>query len=102
MVHRIGANEDVRGCQMIYVAASDASRADDIIKEVENQPILTVGETNDFINRGGIIRFVLSAGRIHFQINPDAAQRASLRVSSKLLRLAEIVHPTVQGPGGNR
>jgi hypothetical protein len=58
-----------------------------------NAPILTVGETDDFIDNGGIIRFIKIGNRIHFQINPDAAERLSLKVSSRLLHLAEVVKP---------
>jgi hypothetical protein len=54
-------------------------------------PILTVGDAADFIGRGGMIRFAEVANRIRFEINPGAAERSGLRVSSRLLRLAEIV-----------
>ena len=92
MVRRIIPAEDLRGCQMIYVAPNER-RSEEIINAAANSPILTVGETDDFINEGGIIHFVKSGSRIHFQINPDAAERASLRVSARLLRLADIVRP---------
>src|SRR5437016_4691152 len=93
MARRIAAGDDLQGCQIIYVAPSEAFRSRDIINAAANAPILTVGEADDFIDDGGIVRFVKTAGRIHFQINPDAAQRASLKVSSRLLRLADIVRP---------
>ncbi len=93
MVRRIIPAEDLRGCQMIYLAPNENRRSAEIIDAAVNSPILTVGETDSFINEGGIIRFVRSGGRIHFQINPDAAERASLRVSARLLRLADIVRP---------
>jgi hypothetical protein len=54
-------------------------------------PILTVGDTEEFINGGGMVRFVETGRRIRFEINPDAVERVSLRVSSRLLRLADIV-----------
>jgi hypothetical protein len=93
MVRRITGGEDIQGCQIVYVGPSEADRSKEIISAAANAPILTVGETDDFINDGGIVRFVKTAGRIHFQVNPDAAQRVSLKVSSRLLRLADIVRP---------
>ncbi len=83
-MRRISSDSDLKGCEVVYIAASESRKADDLIKEAANQPILTVGEGDNFIERGGIIRFVRSGGRIHFQINPDAAVRASLRVSSEI------------------
>ena len=98
VVRRISPT-DVNGCQIVYVGAARGRAAEETIKAAENQPILTVGESENFISTGGIIRFIRSGGHVHFQINPDAATRVSLKVSSKLLRLAEIVR-TAQHPGG--
>ena len=92
-VRRIGSPEDVRGCQLVYVGPSEGQRSAEIINAAANAPILMVGETEDFITTGGMIRFTQSGQRIRFEINPDAAERASLKVSSRLLRLADIVRP---------
>ncbi|HLH32133.1 MAG TPA: YfiR family protein, partial [Terriglobia bacterium] len=93
VVRPVPTGTDVRGCQILYIAPSEARRVPDLITAAGNNPVLTVGETGDFIEDGGTIRFVNAGGRIHFQINPDAAERASLKVSSRLLRLAEVVRP---------
>jgi hypothetical protein len=90
---RVGPGEDIQGCHVIYIGTSEARRSAEIIAAATKAPILTVGETDDVINAGGIIRFIESGHRIRFAINPDAAERASLKVSSRLLRLADIVRP---------
>lgn len=92
-VKHIELGDSARECHMLYIATSEARRSAEIIDAVRNLPILTVGEPEDFINTGGMIRFTESGHRIKFQINPDAAERASLKVSSRLLRLADIVRP---------
>jgi hypothetical protein len=51
-------------------------------------PTLTVGESEDFLQRGGIIRFFGEAGSVRFQIDSGAAKRAELRISSHLLNLS--------------
>ncbi len=38
-----------------------------------------------------MINFKLDDGHVHFEINVDAAEHARLRISSKLLSLAQIV-----------
>jgi hypothetical protein len=53
--------------------------------------ILTVGEMSGFASRGLMVNFVTDAGTVHFEINEKAAQRAGLKISSKLLRLATLV-----------
>ncbi len=94
-VRRIAPDDKLQGCQIIYVAAS-AGRYPQVTT-LSNAPVLTVGETEDFIDSGGMIRFIQTGHRVQFQINTEAADRASLRLSSKLLRLAEIVRPKGKG-----
>ena len=49
---------------------------------------LTVGEDAGFLNKGGIINFIMDRGTVRFEIDPAAAKRAELRISSHLLRLS--------------
>jgi hypothetical protein len=93
LVKQIDSGNEVRGCQIVYIGRSAAPKGMEILMAAMNAPVLTVGETADFIPAGGIIRFTESGRRIRFEINPDAADRVSLRVSSRLLRLADIVRP---------
>jgi hypothetical protein len=96
VVRRVKSREDFATCQILYFSTAPAVSPD--IAAAANQPILTVGDNPDFINQGGIIRFVTAGGKVRFQINPEAATRASLKISSRLLNLAEIVGP-VKEPG---
>jgi hypothetical protein len=95
-VKRIDSASSVPGCHIVYVSRS-VPRDMEILMAAANAPVLTVGEAADFITAGGIIRFTASGRRIRFEINPEAAERVSLRVSSRLLRLADIVRPQRAG-----
>jgi hypothetical protein len=53
-------------------------------------PTLTVGESGDFIAMGGIVNFVREGANVRFEIDAMAAERAGLRISSRLLRLARM------------
>jgi len=74
------------GCHVIFVPHGAAAAA--YLQAARSTPTLTVGETPEFLSQGGIINFILEAGKVRFQINPNAAERAELRISSHLLRLA--------------
>jgi hypothetical protein len=50
-----------------------------------------VSDADRFAERGGMIRFVSDRNRIRLQLNLDAAEAAHLTISSKLLRVAEII-----------
>lgn len=58
------------------------------------QPVLTVGESPDFARRHGILNFVLVDNAVRFEVNLSAAQRAGLRISSRISKLAILVRPS--------
>jgi hypothetical protein len=73
------------------VSASEKAHIDEIVQSVKGLPVLTVGETPSFAERGGIIRFTLEDNRVRFEVNVDAARQAELNISSRLLTLAKII-----------
>lgn len=58
---------------------------------VRLRPVLTVGETVDFVSLGGIVNLFSNDGRLRFEIEPSRARRGGLRISSRLLKLAIIL-----------
>jgi hypothetical protein len=63
----------------------------EILEKTSALPILTVGEDEPFAQNGGIIRFVLKNGNVRLAIDLNAAQKAGLTISSKLLAVADVV-----------
>src|SRR5687768_2381393 len=68
-VRRLSAGENLSGCHMVYVGRSESQSAPAILNAAAKEPILTVGETESFIDNGGMIRFVETGQRIRFEIN---------------------------------
>jgi YfiR/HmsC-like len=62
-----------------------------ILGEIKTGGVLTVGETDTFASERGMINFKVQDGRVRLQVNVDAAEQANLRISSKLLNLAQII-----------
>jgi YfiR/HmsC-like len=83
--------KDLKECKILFVGASEKAHLDDLVQIVKSLPILTVGETPGFAERGGVIRFVLEDNRVRFEINVEAAHQADLTISSRLLTLARII-----------
>lgn len=52
--------------------------------------VLTIGEADGFCQKGGIINFAGKDVKYGFEINNAAANRAGLKISAKLLKLAKI------------
>jgi len=78
-------------CQILFLSG-DAIKDVDFLRSSTDAGVLTVGDADGFAARGAVIAFRLEDGRVRFDINPDAAKRAHLEVSSQLLKLANIVH----------
>jgi len=93
VIQRYRNVEDVKNCQILFISRSESERMEQIFADLKGKNILTVGDMDGFAKNGGVIRFVTEENRIHFRINLEAAKNANLTISSKLLRLAEIVQP---------
>ena len=84
-------DKDVRGCQILYISSSERKTTPQIFSTLDGASVLTVGEMTQFAANGGMIQFSLADQQVHFDINLEAASRAGLKISSKLLVLAQIV-----------
>jgi hypothetical protein len=91
VVQRLQDASGARQCHVVFVSRSEAGNLAAIFQALRGTNALVVGETDGFAESGGAIELTLDQGRVRFTINPGAAQRAGLRLSSKLLALAKIV-----------
>ena len=89
------STENVRTCHVVYFGAEEGERWAARLPALRQAPVLTVGEGPRFLDRGGLIAFLLVSDRVRFDIRKQGAEQAGLNVSAKLLRVARQV---VQGP----
>ncbi len=59
-----------------------------ILKQVQELPVLTIGESASFLTEGGAVRVFVEDNRIRFKVGGGAAEKKGLRISSQLLTLA--------------
>lgn len=90
-VRHLQEKENPAGCHLLFIVGRDKRRAAAILASLNSAAVLTVGESDDFIQQGGMIGFCLQENKIRFDINLKAAQRANLKISSRLLLLAKAV-----------
>jgi hypothetical protein len=91
-VRHIKSMNQLSGCQILFVSASDSHRTYQILREISGMPVLTIGEDEDFIRLGGIIRFYSEKNHIRFEVNQTAALKSDLKLSVKLLEVAAAIH----------
>lgn len=90
-VKRLRWSAEMKSCHLLFVCASEKDRVSQLAAALQGAPVFSVGETPGFASHGGVAGFFVEQGRVRFEINPDAAKRARLAVSSRLLALAKIV-----------
>lgn len=91
VIRNLSAGEDLSACTVLFVSSSENSRMGEILGKIDSVPVLTVGENESFLQKGGIINFTLKDGKINLAISLKAAQKVKLQISSKLLSVAETV-----------
>jgi hypothetical protein len=90
-VRPLRAADSVNACHVVFVPVTEKDHADKIMKGLQGSNTLTVGESEGFAALGGIINLVVEGNKLRFEVNPDAADRAGLKISAKLLSMAKIV-----------
>lgn len=93
-VQRYQSVDEIKICHILFINRSEGARPEVILAGLKQRPILTVSDADGFAQRGGMIRFVTDRNRIRLQLNLTATEAAHLTISSKLLRVAEIVRRT--------
>jgi hypothetical protein len=91
-VRQLSPAQDIQGCQILFLSRDQARRQSAMLKSLRGLPVLTVGETANFLTDGGMIRFHLKDNKIRFDINLGAADLSHLKISSRLLLLATSVN----------
>jgi YfiR/HmsC-like len=88
-------------CHVLFVSSSEKSSMAAVLAAVSRQGLLTVSDTDDFAELGGVVQFLVHQHRVRFEINLDAARQADLRFSSRVLGIAIRVREP-SGENGSR
>jgi len=80
----------VSRCQILFLSdVSDLSPA--LLAEAQTNHVLLVSDTENFAHNGGMIQFMLRNDKLKLLVNLSSVKQAGLKLSSKLLRMAEIL-----------
>lgn len=79
---------EIKHCQILFINNLNYR---DVLRELAGKPVLTVGDRENFARSGGMIGFYLDKNKIRFSINQKQAKATNITISSKLLRLAQVV-----------
>lgn len=90
---RMTPSASFEACQALFIHYRSESLRSDLIARTQGLPTLTLSTAPGFAAAGGVVEFVQTSDRLRLKINTRAMEHKQLRISSKLLNLAEIVKP---------
>ena len=91
VIRRFKGVRDLKFSHVLFVSSSEKERLAQIMKTIKDWSVLTVGDMERFTEVGGIINLVIERNKVRFEVNLSNAERAGLKLSSRLLKLARVV-----------
>jgi YfiR/HmsC-like len=85
------SQNDFQGCHILFVSFSERFNVEQIIAEAKTFPVITVGDTEGFAERGIDINLLVVENRVKLKINKPCLDAKRFKVSSELLDLATLV-----------
>jgi hypothetical protein len=89
-VVRLKRGDSAKSCQMLFISRSEAERVAPVLAELGNRPVLTVSDMERFAENGGIIALEKPQAKICLAVNLEAARKAGLTISARLLSLKSV------------
>jgi len=91
--------DQIPQCHILFVAGyADEGQQQAIIEATAGRPLLLVGESHGFAERGAAINFYISEGKVRFHINAETIRQRKLQPNAQLLNLGD----RVGGPPRNQ
>lgn len=88
-VRRVDSSAVLKQCHMLFVATSDGGSELDV-SDIKGE-VLTIGESDDFLRKGGIINFKTVDNKIRFELDRDTGERLGFKFRAQLLQRAILV-----------
>ncbi len=80
-----------KSCHMVVVSVREPEVAQRLLKELRDARGLVVSDGQGLAGKGSMISFFIEEEQLRFEVNRRALERARLRASSQLLKLAKLV-----------
>ena len=96
-VRRLRRGESLAGLHVLFIGAAERGRTAALVKSAHARGILTISEGDDAADQASIINLVVTDGHVRFDVVLEAAERAGIKLSSRLLAVARVVRM----PAGN-
>jgi hypothetical protein len=90
-VRTLDRDDSLAGVHMLFIGGAESERSEKLLHSASKAGVLTVTEFDSGLRRGSVINFRLVDERVRFEVSLQAADKAKLRLSSRLLSVAYLV-----------
>lgn len=97
-VRAYGSAAEATAAHILFVTRAAGVDAPAARSALADRPVLLVGESPGFAGRGGVINFTVSGDLVRCEINLRSAERATLKLSSRLASVARLVRDEADAP----
>jgi hypothetical protein len=88
IVKRCTVPQEIAGCHVVFICRIEQDRTRELLRKAAGEPILTIGDGESFLDRGGIVQLAAGAGTVQFTFDSSNLRRASLQIDPETLLLA--------------
>lgn len=92
-IRYISDTNEIPGCHLLFISKSKEKALSKILSFTGEKPVLTIGDTKGFADKGVLINLYIDKNKVRFEVNEEAVKKSGLSMSYHLLQVAKIVHP---------
>lgn len=92
VIKHLSTYPKAKECHLLYVKHASSTEKKKIISFLQHSPVLLIGDMSGFAAQGADMNFFIKENRLRFQVNRRALHARGLRLSSRLLVLADSIN----------
>ncbi len=85
IVKRIASVQEVVGCHVLFVSRSEQDRLGPVLGKTRGEPILTIGESANFKDKGGIFQLTPNGGGVNVVFDLRNLRRSGIQIEPDTL-----------------
>ena len=91
VIERLKSLDQAGHYHILFISSGEKKRLDRILGSLTDEGVMTISDMANFAEQGGVVNLVMRANAVSMEINVSAAEKAHLKISSRLLSLARVV-----------
>ncbi|MGD9158826.1 MAG: YfiR family protein [Desulfobacteraceae bacterium] len=92
-IHYFSTLEKIEECHILYIGPSKSKELNQILALTRNKPIVTVGDTEGYSEKGVLVNFFIENSKLRFEINERGFYESGILIDSLLLKVARVINP---------